>query len=369
MPPPLRIWPLMLSADTSYREDEVPIAPDGLRAILRAHELFLQHGGKGARAVLALKNLAGADLSNRLLSRSDLTGSVLSHANLKFVNLSGATLYCCEMRSVDARYGNFCTADMRGVTLSDSNLSHARLDGADFRSGRLMKSDASGREAVIDRNGSAVGVDFSFCSLNGATFEGADLRGADFTGAIIVGTKFKGARMQDVTLKRAILMDVDPAELPVPASALNGCVLPPAAEAIAAKPQILFRLNAHQRWILSDGRIGSCAVIDGVDLRPLSDAIGKFKLTAISARGVIAPGIDFSCTELQGANFENADLRGASFEGSDLRGAKLRGALLHHAKFLGADMRPLRLKSGATMACDLANTDFTAEQRAQALFA
>jgi len=340
-----------------------------MRAILLAHERFLQHDGRGARAVLAAQNLRGTDLSHRQLSKADLSGSVLSHANLKFANLSGATLYCCEMRSVDARYGNFCNTDMRGVALSGSNLSHARLDGADFRSGRLLKAGDSGREAVIDRNGSAGGVDFSYCSLCGATFEGADLKGADFTGAIIVGTTFKGARMQNVTLTRAILMDIDPAQIPVSASALKDCVLPPTTEAIAAKAQLLFRLNTHQRWIESNARLGSCAVIDHVDLRPLADVVGKFKLTAISARAVLAPGVDFSCTELQGANFEDADLRGASFEGSDLRGAKFRGALLHHAKFLGADMRPLRLKSGDMMACDLSGTEFTAEQKAQVLFA
>jgi uncharacterized protein YjbI with pentapeptide repeats len=79
--------------------------------------------------------------------------------------------------------------------------------------------------------------------------------------------------------------------------------------------------------------------------------------------------VDFSCTELQGANFDNADLRGASFEGSDLRGVRFHGALLHHAKFLGADMRPLLLKTGEPLSCDLTGAEFTADQRAEAIFA
>jgi len=358
-----------LDASGLSQLSEMSLKSDQIQRILRAHELFLQQGGKGGvRAVFASERLPGIDLSNRLLSKADLSGSILSCANLKFVNLSDATLYCCEMQNVDARYANFFSADMRGVTLNGSNLSHAKLDDVDFRAGRLFKA-GGGRNAVINRNGSATGVDFSYCSLTGATFEGADLKGANFTGAIIVGTNFRGARMDNVTLSRAILTDVDLANIPLPAAAFKDCLMPPTRQAVMAKPQIIFRLNAHQRWIESNARMGTCAVIDGIDLRPLSDVIGKFKLTAISAREVVAPGVNFSCTELQGANFENADLRGASFEGSDLRGVKLRGALLHHARFLGADMRPLRLKSGEFLPCDLANTEFTAEQRAQALFA
>jgi len=349
-------------------QQEPVLTPDQLEEILRKHEIFLQHSMKGARAVLNSRHLPGIDLSNRLLSKADLSGSVLARANLKFVNLAGATLYCCDMHKVDARYGNFCCADMRGATLNGSTLSHARLDGADFRSGRLLRTDDMGRGAVIDRTGSAAGVDFTYCSLVGATFEGADLKGANFTGAILVGTKFKGARMENVILKHAVIADGDLKDISLPASALKECVLPPTPEALAAKRRIVFQLNAHQRWIESDGRVGTAAQIDGADLRPLADTIGKFKLTAISARGIIAPGVDFSCTEMQGANFDNADLRGASFEGSDLRGVKLRGALLHHAKFLGADMRPLRLKSGVLIACDLAGAEFSAEQHAQALF-
>lgn len=340
-----------------------------IERIIRAHELYLSHSGKGSRAVLTSRHLAGVDFSNRALAEAEFIGSDLCGANLRFANLIGANLYCCEMRNVDARYANFTHADMRGVTLNGSNLSHARLDHVDFRAGRLMKSVAGGKEAVIDRNGSANGVDLSYCSLSCATFEGADLNGADFTGAIITATKFKGARLAGATFKGAILSDMDISEIPLPPSAFAECVLPPSAEAIAAKPHLMFRLNAHQRWVESDARMGSCAVFDGEDLRPLATAIGKFKLTAISARKVIAAGVDFSCTELQGANFEGADLRGASFEGADLRGVKFAGARLHHAKFIGADMRPLALKTGGTLPCDLTGVELSAEQRAEAIFA
>jgi uncharacterized protein YjbI with pentapeptide repeats len=344
------------------------LTPDDLARALLAHRAFLSNARHGKRAVIQSHYLGQTDFSNCLLAQADLSGTILTASTLKFANFSYAVLYCCEMCNVDARYANFSQADMRGVTLNGSNLSHARLDKVDFRAGRMLHSGTGGTDAVIDRNGSAAGVDFSYCSLNGATFEGADLKDANFTGAMIVGTKFKGARMTGAILKGAILTDIDIAEMQLPPEAFQDCVLPPSAQAFDARQQILFRLTAHQHWVESEARRGTCAVLDGMDLRPVAAMIGKYRLTAMSAKRTIAAGVDFSCTELQGANFEGADLRGASFEGADLRGVRLKGALLHHAKFIGADMRPLRLKSGEILPCELADTAFSTTQHAEAVF-
>ena len=344
-----------------------PVPAEEFDRILQAHERFISRTGKGTRAFLTLRNLAGANLSYRTLAEAELAGSDLTGANMRFANLSSANLYCCEMRNVDARYANFTRADMRGATLNGSNLAHARLDNVDFRPGRMMRTDTENGDALIDRSGSAHGVDLSYCSLLGTTFEGADLSGADFTGAIISAAKFCGAHLTDAVFTDAILNDVNVEDIPLPPSAFKGAVMPPSEEAMAAKPRLMFRLNAHQRWIESDARMGESAVFDGEDLRTLAAVIGKFKLTAISARNAIAACVDFSCTELQGANFAGADLRGANFEGADLRGVKFTGARLHHAKFLGADMRPLPLKTGGELPCDLSGVELSEEQRAAAV--
>lgn len=345
------------------------LAQKEIEAVLNAHQAYLQDSRTGQRAILISRHLAKLDLSNRALAGADLSGSTLSGASLKFADLSGANLYCCEMLDVDGRYANFTASDMRGVTLAGSNLSHARLDKCDFRPGRLMKSQPAGNDTVVDRNSSAPGVDFSYCSINGASFEGADLKGANFKGAIIIGSRFKDARMTGASFSGAILTDVDLSEMALSPGALEGAILPPGAEAMAQRAQILFQLNAHQNWVESGGTRGTSAVLDGKDLRPFAHMIGKFKLTAISARKVIAAGVDFSCTELQGANFEGADLRGASFEAADLRGVNFAAAQLRHAKFLGADMRPLELKNGGVLTCNVSDADFTPEQRAEAVFA
>ncbi len=343
------------------------VARDELEAIIRAHELLVAGKPGGRRAKFFSRNLAGADLSNRALSEADFSGSVLYGANLRFSDLRRANMYCADLRNIDGRCGNFSHADMRGATLNGSNLAQAILDHADFRGGRLARHGLWGTEEVVDRNGAASGVNFSFCSLRGASFEGANLSGANFSGAVIQATKFKGARLGDATFEGAVLTEIDLSDLHVPASALKNCVLPPSPEVLAEAPHLLARLQAHQRWVNSDARSGTCATFDDKDLRSLGDVIGRFKLTAMSARRVVAVGVDFSCTELQGADFEGADLRGASFEGADLRGANFRGALLHHAKFIAADLRALQLRSGGMRPCEFADAALSAEQMADAI--
>ena len=343
------------------------LAPGELEAIVRAHELFVARAPGGRRACFLSYNLSGVDLANRTLSEADFSGAVLYGANLRFSNLQGANLYCADMRNIDGRCANFSQADMRGATLNGSNLSHALLDHADLRAGRLAQQGLWEAKEVVHREGSATGVDFSLCSLRGASFEHSNLKGANFNGAVIHATKFKGARLNNATFEGAVLTEIDLSELAVPASALKNCVLPPTPETVAAVPHLLAKLQAHQRWVDSDGRLGNSAVIDGADLRPIGDHIGRFKLTAISARGVIAAGVDFSSTELQGADFEGADLRGASFEGTDLRGANFHDARVNHAKFAAADLRSLQLRSGGQRPCDFTGAELSAEQIAGAI--
>lgn len=343
------------------------VEPKELEATLRAHEQFLSRASTGKRASFASRNLAGADLSNRNLSEIDFTGAVLYGASLKFAVLERANLFCTDMRNVDARYANFGNADMRGATLTNSNLSFAKLDRADLRVGRLAQVGADGVEKIVDRSSGGSGVDFSYCSLRGASLEKANLTGANFTGTNFTGATFKGARFQNATFDGAVLVDVDLKDLQVPSSVLKNCLLPPTTEAITRVSVLLKTLEAHQLWIATHARSGASAVLDGEDLRPLPAAIGKFPLTAVSAKGVIAVGMDFSGTQLQGADFEGADLRGTSFEGADLRGASFRNANLAHTKFLAADLRALKLTTGSMRPCRFDGAKVGEEQLAEAI--
>lgn len=345
------------------------LSQDELDGVLDAHERYLKRQRGGRRAIVQSHPLARLVLANRQLSECDFSGSVLVGADLSFAHLDHANLYCCDMRNVDARGADFSHADMRGVQLNGSNLSRARLDHVDFRPGRLIRDGVWVQNLLAHRGLSAVGTDFSYCSISGASFEGAHLENANFTGAIILATLFRGAQLSNAVFHDAVLSDMDMAELQVPDAALVGALLPPTRDALAAKPHLVARLKAHHRWVESDGATGDCASLDGADLRTVKDVLGSFKLTAVSAKRVTAPGVDFSAIELQGANFEGADLRGASFMGADLRGIRLKGARLQHAKFIGADMRPLALKSGECLACDLTEADVSEEQLTEAIWA
>jgi uncharacterized protein YjbI with pentapeptide repeats len=357
----------MSSASRNITADLQPATAEELETVLRTHSAFVSRVAGGCRALLMWRDLSGVDLTNRVLSDADLSGAVLTRASLRFAEFVGANLYCCDMRHVDGRYANFSHADMRGAVLSGSNLSQANLNHADFRPGRLTKLGRTGRQEFVERVGTAVGVDFSHSSLCGASFEGARLRGANFSGAIIHATHFKGAHLKNAVFEGAVLSDINLDELHLSPAVLKSCILAPSPEAVSARPQQIVKLHFHQRWVNSDALEGKCAVFDGEDLRPIGDVIGKYKLTAMSAKRAIAVAMDFSGTELQGANFEEADLRGANFESTDLRGVRFRGARLDHAKFMGADMRALLLRSGEKLECDLFGAKVTDEQLAEAI--
>ncbi len=339
-------------------------SPAELEMILQAHAAHVAHLRGGVRASLVVCDLTGVGLSHRVLSGADLTGTTLEGADLSYAEFVGATLYCTDLRRVKAQYCDFCHADLRGSSLNGSNLARAKLDYADFRPGRLVER---GLSEVIDRSGSAANVDFSDCSLVGASFEGAYLQGANFSRAIIHATRFKNASLANATFEGAVLSQVRLEELNLPQSVLKTCVLaPPVMESSATRHRLVTALAEHQHWIESDARAGFCAVLDGEDLRPLGRALAGYKLTAVSARRVIGVGVDFSGMELQGAVFEDADLRGANFEGADLRGVKFRGAQLHHARFKGADLRSLYLRSGERLDVDFFRAGVTDEQLAEA---
>lgn len=332
-----------------------------LETALYAHSAFVAHVNGGRRGRFVSRDLANVDLSNRVLSGADFTGADLSGANLRLAEFVETTLYCCDMRRVDGRYANFSHADMRGAMLSGSLMTHAKLNYADFREGRLMRM-ANDDQQLIARSGTADNVNFGYSSLCGANFENARLEGANFSGAILHASHFKGAKLANAVFEGAVLEEVDLDEMDLPSDILKSCILAPTATAKSERSQQIARLDQHQRWIATDGRDGRAAVFDGEDLRPLADDLSRYKLTAISAKGVIAVALDFARLELQGANFEDADLRGANFEGADLRGVRLKNARLGHAKFTGADLRPLQMASGDVMVCDFSGAELAVEQ-------
>ncbi len=324
-------------------------------------------GGQFTR--LRSANLDGLNLANRNLKEADFSGSSLVEANLFGSNLTRASLYCADLRRCNLQNANLVGADMRGASFKGANLSHAILDNADLRAGMMMRISTQGDASILDRgdlssseNRVAGGVDFSNCSMKGTSFGSAKLDHVNFDGALLIGAKFKGARLENVSLRGAVLTGVNLNEFSVPPEALKDCVLDVTAQALAKSAELKAKLDAHHAWVVSNGKQGTAAVLDGEDLRPLQKEIAGRSLIGFSARHVIAIGVSFAGCQLHGAKLEGADLRDADFTGADLSGVSLKGAKLGHARFDKAILRNLRLLSGQIVRPDLTGAEASEEQ-------
>lgn len=343
-----------------------------LNIVLQAHERYAAGQG-GLRAQLAHAILDGLNLANRNLQEADLTGASLVGACLYGSNLHRASLYCADLRDCDLRMSKLVRADIRGASFRGARLAYSVLDHADLRSGVMMFVGAAGA-SLVDRNTSGAGapngneaarphgVDFSNCSMREVSFGNAKLEGANFTGALLQGATFKNANMKNCLFKNTVLTGVNLADLHVSPEDLEGCVQDVTPEAAAQFGELKSKLDAHQQWIATQGLHGSPAVLDGEDIRPLHKLLVGRHISGLSARNVVAIGIDFSGGQLQAAKFDGADLRGANFSKANLRGASFKAAKLLHATFDDADLRPLPLADGRSLAPNLDGAEITEEQ-------
>jgi len=350
-----------MNAVKTYTQPEL----NRVLALHERHALAL----RGLRTDLKYAKLDGLNLANRRLNGIDFAGASLVGATLFGSNLSLVRLCGADLRRSDLRNADMTGADLRGALLNRANLSFAKLDKVDLRSAAMMKTGPDGLLMADDfesfhgkRGAARVGVDFSHCSMKGVSFGGAHLHGADFTGALLHGAVFKGAKLVDTSFKGAVLTGIDLKDIPVPPEALEGCILDVTEEAEAKAAALKDALDAHEEWVVSDGKRGTPAVLDGEDLRPLQGVLAGRELTALSARKVLAIGVDFSGCALQGAKFHGADLRDADFAGADLAGACFRDAKLAHASFAKAKLTALLLLRGACVAPDFAGAEVVQEQ-------
>jgi uncharacterized protein YjbI with pentapeptide repeats len=231
----------------------------------------------------------------------------------------------------------------------------------------MMIIDPSGNASMHGGDGKPMAVDFSNCSLRGASFGNARLDGADFSGAILRGANFKNAEVKNARFTNAVLTGVNLSDLNVPPETLADCIRDVAPEAMAKAGELKTRLESHQRWIATQGSEGQPAVLDGADLRPLQQLIANRRLGGLCLRNSIAIELDFSGSELQAAKFDGADLRGANFSKANLRGASFKGTKLNHAAFEGADLRALPLSGGANLTVDFTDSTLTEGQLVRAI--
>jgi uncharacterized protein YjbI with pentapeptide repeats len=332
----------------------------GFEAAAASHERFLKGQG-GVRAMLRFVDSRSLMLPRRLLNDADLTGSDLTGGVFAGCHLERASLYCTDLTACDLRASNLKRADLRGACLIGASLNGAVLDEADMRAAYVAVPDGKGglqmrwRPGPVERRED--GADFTNAAMRGARLRNANLKGANFTGAILDGADLVGAKLTDATFHRAVLTGVAIGDLALTGAQLEGAVMDPGPQALARMPQIAAMLREAAEWVESGGKRGRPGVLDGEDLRPLGAALRSRVLTGLSARKVLAVRVDFSGSELQGANFDEADLRGANFEGADLRGASFKGARLSHASMARANFEPLVLPDGKLHSADFTDAE------------
>lgn len=344
------------------------IAQSDVPEILSGHFLFLKRRVGGMAAVLTHSDLSHLDLSHATLTEAKFTAAKLFGAKLTASILDRASLFVADLRHGDLKFASLIGADVRGASLKGADLSQSVLDGADFRSAVMFKHDDSGERvnALPDSELAPGGVDFSGASLKGASFKDAVLKDVNFRNALLQGVQFRGASVKNACLKGAVLTDVLRIDLPFSDEELKDCILAPEEGAIERAADLLSLIQQHETWVDTDRAMGSTAHLDNEDLRPLMSLAGR-RLTAISARNVLAIGVNFSGCELQGVNFKGADLRDANFMKADLRGANFEGADLSHASFDEANLGTLLLEDNRRSPVNLENASYREVQFAKAV--
>lgn len=357
------------------------LSPQLLAAILSDHERYVRREPGGKRAVFKFVQLAGMDLSARLLDDADFTAASMSRARLLRTSVQRASFFGADLSLADMRGANARRADFRGAVLRGANLAYANLDDADMRRAVLAIVDpeiafrrlkpgsgdlptrtclaGAALNGVQLDQAEAGGADFSNCSLKNARLNGANLKGALFVNALLSGAHLKGANLTGVDLTGAVLVGVRMDELNLPADAFRDCVCDPGPEALSRLPVLAARLAEAQAWVEHNGASGAAANLEGEDIRVLGTALRGRTLPALNGRNCLGIGVDFSNIQLPGAVFDGADLRDANFTGADLRGVSFRGCNLAFARFDGSIIGALELVHGARLDSNFEGADLT----------
>jgi uncharacterized protein YjbI with pentapeptide repeats len=122
-------------------------------------------------------------------------------------------------------------------------------------------------------------------------------------------------------------------------------------------------IEAHEKWLQSDGREGQQAVFERADLSRL-DLSGKL-LRLVVFRRCSLSGADFGEARIFAVDFSGSDLRQALFRGAKVSGGRFDGADLTGADLSGCRIAPLPLAGGGGQIA----TSFRSAQISRSVFA
>ncbi len=104
-------------------------------------------------------------------------------------------------------------------------------------------------------------------------------------------------------------------------------------------------LEAHRKWVESEGKKGKIARLPGANLQE-ADLLGAnlqgADLSLANLQNADLRGVNLQGANLGGANLQEAFLGGANLQEAKLSEAKLQGADLRGANLQGADLRGAR---------------------------
>lgn len=386
------------NADTLASEEQEKIddsAGENLEPAISAEEFWKRYNQKErnftgvnlagvnlSRKVLSQLNLSRANLSGAELSETNLYGANLSeanlcHANLHKANLSSANLgktqlLNANLSEVNLSNSNLSEANLSGVNLSSvhvsstnfsrANLSKANLTGLNLRNSQLMKANLS--------NANLSNTNLLKANLEGANLEGAKLQQALYNAETIFPRGFDpvkaGAYLiaPNVSLQEANLAGIDLSGVNLSEANLSGANLTKAQLSSAQLLQAslnktnLTEANLSHTNLTVANLIGAnlmqanlyfanltAADLSGANLKNVQTFGANFSGANLSKVNLV--GVSLQCN-LRGAilievNFCGANLSGGNFSGADLTSADLRGANLDNTNLEKANLKGANL--------------------------
>ncbi|MEG4502772.1 pentapeptide repeat-containing protein [Microcoleus sp. F6_B4] len=343
------------AADTVQSEEEEKIddsAGENQEPVITAEEI-LQRYNKKERNFTGV-NLAGVNLSRRVLSqvnlsRANLSGAELSETNLYFSNLSEANLCYANLHQANLSSANLgktqlLNANLSEVNLSNSNLSEANLSGVNLSKVHLLLGTNFSRANLSKAN--LTGLNLKQSKLMNADLSNANLNNTNLLFANLEGANLEGAKLQQALYNA---QTVFPRGFdPVKASA---CLIAPN---VSLKEANLARRNLSG-VNLSEANLSGAnltkANLQGAKL--LQANLNKTNLSEADMRSA-----NLTAANLIGANLMQANLGSANLTAADLSGANLKNTETGGANFSGANLTKVNLVSG-TLQCNVSGAILT----------
>lgn len=285
---------------------------------------------------------------------------------LKYVTLSNLNFYAANFSASNLSNVNFAGSDMRGAkfigaSLGDITFTSCNLSGADF-TGAVFTSTVDFRDCNLS-GASLPNVDLTRAAfspktimrgvlMKDANLDTRNMTGVDFSYATLQGASFDGTNLSGATLVGTILTDTDLTNVIASSPALCSTYLGVRTKFINAR--VTFPL-LDKNWSyldLTDARFSHLPV----------DSHGRITLDHLVAHDSILTHLELPGANLQNAQFDNSFLTGANLTEADLSNASLKNAWLEGDNTVGggpAQLAGAKLFNTDLSSAHLSGVDFS----------